>query len=219
MVSSLFVLRTVFKCSVRRIKSVDQCHWIIPFLIPKYSVSFARRHVLAFQLYIFCEEYYFIINPINSVHSAIQLWGHSQIFLIIYPRHTQVFLLALTSLLLLLLLLVLFIITIMRNIYNYTSETNHVIRVHRLQLFGIYSSWHIQNFIFRLTFVGPCIVIYFYSKTNQMHNISNLFYFGTTHYMFRTVSPSIISSLRLHTQHHTIQVLWLLASKQPQSIY
>jgi len=26
-------------------------------------------------------------------------------------------------------------------------------------------------------FVGPCIVIYFYSKTNQMHTISNLFYF------------------------------------------
>jgi len=34
----------------------------------------------------------------------------------------------------------------------------------------------------RLTFVGPCIVIYFYIKTNQMHNISNLFYFGTTLY-------------------------------------
>ena len=31
-----------------------------------------------------------------------------------------------------------------------------------------------------LTFVGPCNVIYFYNKTNQMHNISNLFYFGTT---------------------------------------
>jgi hypothetical protein len=31
-----------------------------------------------------------------------------------------------------------------------------------------------------MTFVGPCIVIYFYSKTNQVHNISNLFYFGTT---------------------------------------
>jgi len=30
------------------------------------------------------------------------------------------------------------------------------------------------------TFVGPCIVIYFCSKTNQMHNVSNLFYFGTT---------------------------------------
>jgi len=39
-------------------------------------------------------------------------------------------------------------------------------------------------------FVGPCIVIYFYSKTNQMHNISNLFYFVTTLYMFRTVSPT-----------------------------
>jgi len=53
----------------------------------------------------------------------------------------------------------------------------------------------------RLTFVGPCIVIYFYSKTNQMHNISNLFYFGTTLYMFRTVSPSIIRSQKLYIQH------------------
>jgi hypothetical protein len=41
----------------------------------------------------------------------------------------------------------------------------------------------------------------FYNKTNHMHNISNLFYFGTTHYMFRTVSPSIVSSLRLYIQH------------------
>jgi len=39
---------------------------------------------------------------------------------------------------------------------------------------------------------------YFYSKTNQMHNISNLFYFGTTLYMFQTVFPSIIRSLRLY---------------------
>jgi len=52
-----------------------------------------------------------------------------------------------------------------------------------------------------------------------MHNISNLFYFGTTLYMFRTVFPSIIRSLRLYIQHHTIQVLWLLASKQPQNLY
>jgi len=37
--------------------------------------------------------------------------------------------------------------------------------------------------------------------------------------MFRTVSPSIIWSLRLYIQHHTIQVLWLLASKQSQNIY
>ena len=57
-------------------------------------------------------------------------------------------------------------------------------------------------------------VNYFYSKTNQMHNISNLFYFGTTLYMFRTVSPSIIRSLRGYIQHqvYVIQVLWPLAS-------
>jgi hypothetical protein len=72
-----------------------------------------------------------------------------------------------------------------------------------------------------LTFVGPCIVIYFYSKTNQMHNVSNLFYFGTTVYMFRTVSPPIIRRLKLYIQHHVyvIQVLWLLVSKQSQNLY
>jgi len=51
-----------------------------------------------------------------------------------------------------------------------------------------------------------------------MHNISNLFYFGTTLYMFWTLFPSIIRSLRLYIQYHTIQVLWLLASKQPQNL-
>jgi len=59
------------------------------------------------------------------------------------------------------------------------------------------------------------------SKTNQMYNILKLFYFGTTFYMFRTVSPSIIRSLRLYIQHqvYVIQVLWLLASMQPQNLY
>jgi len=54
-----------------------------------------------------------------------------------------------------------------------------------------------------------------------MHNISNLFYFGTTFYMFWAVSPSIIRSLRLYMQHqvYVIQVLWLLANKQPQDLY
>ena len=54
----------------------------------------------------------------------------------------------------------------------------------------------------------------FYSKTNQMHNISNLFYFGTKLYMFRTVFLFIIRSLRLYIQHqvYVIQVLWLLDS-------
>jgi hypothetical protein len=47
-----------------------------------------------------------------------------------------------------------------------------------------------------------------------MHNISNLFYFGTTLYMFRTVSPSIIRILRLHiflmlyVQSHTPDDGW-----------
>jgi len=76
----------------------------------------------------------------------------------------------------------------------------------------------LEYFILRLTFAGPCIVIYFYSKTKQMHNISNLFCFGTTLYMFRTVFPSIIRSLRLYIQHHTIQILWLISSKQPQNL-
>jgi hypothetical protein len=61
--------------------------------------------------------------------------------------------------------------------------------------------------------------MHFYSKTNQMHNISNLFYFGITLYMFRTLSPSIIRSLGLYRQHHAIQVLWVLASKQPLDLY
>jgi len=61
--------------------------------------------------------------------------------------------------------------------------------------------------------------VIFYSKTNQMHNISNLFYFGTTLCMLRAVSLSIMGSLRLCIQHHTIQVVWLLASKQPHNLY
>jgi len=48
-----------------------------------------------------------------------------------------------------------------------------------------------------------------------MHNISNLFYFGTTLYMFQRVSPSIIRSLRPYIlyQAYVVQVLWLLVSK------
>ena len=39
--------------------------------------------------------------------------------------------------------------------------------------------------------------------------------------MFWTAPPSIIRSLRLYIQHtvYGIQVLWLLASKQPQNLY
>jgi len=46
-----------------------------------------------------------------------------------------------------------------------------------------------------------------------MHNISN-YLILEKHYMFRTVSPSIIRSLTLYIKHqvYVIQVLWLLAS-------
>ena len=60
---------------------------------------------------------------------------------------------------------------------------------------------------FDLTLEGPCIDKYFPSKTNQTHNISNLFYFGTTRDMFRRVCPFIIRNLRLYIQHHTLHVL------------
>jgi hypothetical protein len=54
-----------------------------------------------------------------------------------------------------------------------------------------------------------------------MHNISNLFYFQTTLYMFRTVFPSIIRSLRLYIQHQVcvIQILWLLASRNGMELH
>jgi hypothetical protein len=75
----------------------------------------------------------------------------------------------------------------------------------------------LENMGFVLSFRLLDFVTYFCSKTNQMHNISNLFYFGTTLYMFRTVFPSIIRSLRLYTQHqvYVIQVLCL----KPQNLY
>ena len=50
-----------------------------------------------------------------------------------------------------------------------------------------------------LTFVGPCIVKYFYSKTNQMHNIYNLFYFGTTLHVSDGLSVHHQESKTVHT--------------------
>jgi hypothetical protein len=47
----------------------------------------------------------------------------------------------------------------------------------------------------------------FCSKTNQIHNISNLFYFVTTLYNLRTVWPSIKRSQNVHTApYHTDSV-------------
>jgi len=49
--------------------------------------------------------------------------------------------------------------------------------------------WNILN----LTFKGPCIVIYFVIKANEMHYFSSLFY--KVLYMFRTCPLSIIRSI------------------------
>jgi len=61
-------------------------------------------------------------------------------------------------------------------------------------------------------FPGGNKILSSYSKTNQMHQFLKFFYFVVALYMFRTVFQSIIRSLRLYIQHHTIQVLWLLSS-------
>jgi hypothetical protein len=59
----------------------------------------------------------------------------------------------------------------------------------------IWFSFHIPN----LTFRGPCIVIYSYNKTNEMHSFLK-FVFGIELYMFRAGFLSIIRSLVLYTQ-------------------
>ena len=63
------------------------------------------------------------------------------------------------------------------------------------------------------TFIGPCIFVYFCSKTNQMHQCTKLFYFGMTLYMFQTVLPSIIRNSRLYIQQPN-RYCCLLASKR-----
>ena len=82
------------------------------------------------------------------------------------------------------------------------------------------SNWNCYCFLFENKIV-QYFVQFFYSKTHQINNMSNLFCFGTRLYMFRTVFPSIIRSLGMYIQHevYNIQVLWLLASKQPQNLY
>ena len=64
---------------------------------------------------------------------------------------------------------------------------------------------------FSVLFVCICVLNYCHRVATQLQlNIS---------YHVSEVFPSIIRSLRLYIQHHTIQVLWMLASKQPQNLY
>ena len=61
-----------------------------------------------------------------------------------------------------------------------------------------------------------CNVLGLVFMTFRCTNVSNLFYFGMTLYMFRTVFPTIIGSSRLYIlqQAYVKQVMLLLASKQ-----
>ena len=49
-------------------------------------------------------------------------------------------------------------------------------------------------------FYLSCVLVYFYSKTNEMYQSLKLICFGMTLYMFRAVFPSIIRSSRLYIQ-------------------
>ena len=51
-------------------------------------------------------------------------------------------------------------------------------------------------------------------KPTRCTNVSNLFYFGMTLYMFRTVFPSIISSSRLYIEQQAFVRYCLLARRQ-----
>jgi hypothetical protein len=48
--------------------------------------------------------------------------------------------------------------------------------------------------------ISPCIVIYFYSTTKKRQPLSQFIYSCKTLYMFRTVFPSIIRSLKVRIQ-------------------
>jgi len=60
--------------------------------------------------------------------------------------------------------------------------------------------------------VCSSVFIYFYSKTNQMHQCIKLFYFSMTQYMFRPVFPSSIRSSRLYIQKQAFAVCAVLNS-------
>jgi hypothetical protein len=72
--------------------------------------------------------------------------------------------------------------------------------------------------LLNLTLVGPCIVIYLYSKTNQMHSISNIFYFGIHCTCFGQFFH-LSSGVYCKTKYSIRYMSYRLASKQPQNPY
>jgi len=65
-------------------------------------------------------------------------------------------------------------------------------------------------------YVYMCI-LYFYSKSNQMHNISNLFYFGTTLHVSDSLSIHHQESKTVHTSSG--MSYRFCGCKQPQNLY
>ena len=64
---------------------------------------------------------------------------------------------------------------------------------------GIKFYW-LPNYNINLTFIWPCIIIYFYSKHNQMHQRLKYILFGVTLYIFQKFFTPITWSSRLYIQ-------------------
>jgi hypothetical protein len=81
---------------------------------------------------------------------------------------------------------------------------------HLLVLLGAHHIFHVSGLrvksIRNLTLRGPCIVIYSYNKTNEMHWFLN-FIFGIELYMFRTDPLSIIRSPVPYTQLYVCVII------------
>jgi len=91
--------------------------------------------------------------------------------------------------------------------FNFAALNKHLLCQEFFHYFFV-----LQSLQSVLTSMGPCIVIYFYSKTNQMHNFR---VYWISLYMFRTVFQSIIRSQGLYVQRqvYVILVSWLLPSR------
>jgi len=99
---------------------------------------------------------------------------------------------------------------------SFTSRTHKIWYSHIFKtiLISTFRSYSVKNLKLILIFYKICYtnkneVLISVVKPKRCTNVSNLFYFGLTLYMFRTVVPSIIRSSRLyiHLQAYAKQIL------------